>query len=346
MASIGHVAIGMAAARVRGDRRAAGWRSMTAWSAISMLPDADVIGFAMGVAYGDPWGHRGATHSFAFALAAGLAIALVASWFGRPAVRTGRFATLVLASHPVLDTFTDGGLGCALFWPFDLTRYFAPWRPIPVSPIGLDYLTSYGLMVFVVELILFSPIFLFALWPRHRRPIGRPALATLGIVWLAGAWLIASTDPVRERVMGMVLREETVLARGFSEPAFAAVTRGQSKEMVRKALGEPLQQFWFYGSGEKSAFEISAADLPPACVSVGFRDAVVSRAFDPDQCKKIGIAVGTPIADVVRILGGCPSDECWMFGWSPGGRYYRQRDVCFFKGLATEKFRRWAREPN
>ena len=24
--------------------------------------------------------------------------------------------------------------GCAFFWPFDLTRYFLPWRPIPVAP--------------------------------------------------------------------------------------------------------------------------------------------------------------------------------------------------------------------
>ena len=38
----------------------------------------------------------------------------------------------------------DGGLGCALFWPFDLTRYFAPWRPIPVAPIGMDFFSPHG----------------------------------------------------------------------------------------------------------------------------------------------------------------------------------------------------------
>jgi inner membrane protein len=27
--------------------------------ALAMLPDLDVIGFALGVQYGDPWGHRG-----------------------------------------------------------------------------------------------------------------------------------------------------------------------------------------------------------------------------------------------------------------------------------------------
>jgi hypothetical protein len=35
------------------------------WSALSILPDADVIGFAIGVPYGDPWAHRAVTHSFA-----------------------------------------------------------------------------------------------------------------------------------------------------------------------------------------------------------------------------------------------------------------------------------------
>ena len=32
--------------------------SIAWWSALSLLPDADVIGFALGVEYGDPWGHR------------------------------------------------------------------------------------------------------------------------------------------------------------------------------------------------------------------------------------------------------------------------------------------------
>jgi hypothetical protein len=39
----------------------------TYWKAVgglmAMLPDLDVIGFALGVRYGDPWGHRGAAHS-------------------------------------------------------------------------------------------------------------------------------------------------------------------------------------------------------------------------------------------------------------------------------------------
>ncbi len=37
----------------------------------------------------------------------------------------------------MLDATTNGGLGIAFFSPFDLDRYFLPWRPLQVSPIGL-----------------------------------------------------------------------------------------------------------------------------------------------------------------------------------------------------------------
>ena len=165
MASLGHIAAGAAAARldrlpVRGRRPTLA--AVVFWSALSFLPDADVIGFAFGVGYADEWGHRGATHSLVFALAVGTLIGLLAPRVGRPALTTGALASLVLASHPLLDILTDGGLGCALFWPFDQTRYFAPWRPIPVAPIGLDFFGTRGLKVALTEVILFTPVWWFA----------------------------------------------------------------------------------------------------------------------------------------------------------------------------------------
>ena len=81
----------------------------------------------------------------------------------------GLLAAVVLVSHPLFDTLTNGGLGCALFWPFDNTRYFAPWTPIPVSPIGLAYFSPYGLMVAITEIVFFSPLLIFGLWPPKER---------------------------------------------------------------------------------------------------------------------------------------------------------------------------------
>ena len=63
MASVGHIVVGMAAARVHDTARDPAWPAMAFWSAISLLPDADVIGFGLGIRYADEWGHRGATHS-------------------------------------------------------------------------------------------------------------------------------------------------------------------------------------------------------------------------------------------------------------------------------------------
>ena len=45
---------------------------------LSVSPDFDVVGFAMGIEYGDFLGHRGFTHSFVFAILCGsLAAALL-----------------------------------------------------------------------------------------------------------------------------------------------------------------------------------------------------------------------------------------------------------------------------
>lgn len=104
-----------------------------------MVPDLDVIGFFFGIRYGDLWGHRGLTHSLFFA---GLLSAVPVGLRHRresTSAKTWLFVYFFLctASHGVLDAMTDGGLGVALFSPFDSTRYFLPFQPVAVSPIGI-----------------------------------------------------------------------------------------------------------------------------------------------------------------------------------------------------------------
>lgn len=167
MASVGHVMVGMAAGRGYLPRGASKRRlaiSMVCFSLLSLAPDLDVIGFKFGVAYQAPWGHRGASHSLCLALVAGLVM-----WAVARRARLALFVTSVIASHGLLDTLTNGGLGCALFWPMSTERFFAPVRPLPVAPIGLGMLTSRGLSVVAIELIVFLPALLFALVPRRQR---------------------------------------------------------------------------------------------------------------------------------------------------------------------------------
>jgi inner membrane protein len=117
-------------------------RGFWAWTAVcAMLPDADVIGFALRIPYGRMLGHRGLSHSIAFAAVVG---GLAAWRWGRGRSRPALFLHffVVTASHGVLDALTDGGLGVAFFAPFDATRYFFPWRPMQVSPIGAGFFTA------------------------------------------------------------------------------------------------------------------------------------------------------------------------------------------------------------
>ena len=335
MASLGHVAVGMAAARVYEGRRPS-WRSAVAWSAVSMLPDADVIGFSLGVRYEDPWGHRGATHSFAFAVIVGIAAGLIARRFKRPALRTALFAAVVLATHPLLDTLTDGGLGCALFWPFDLTRYFAPWQPIQVAPIGLAFLSPYGAIVALSEIVLFLPLFVFAF---RTSDFTLRTSALLSVVWLVAAWLIASTDPVREATVAAILRDRTEYAPGFTESRFSAVEEGQSQAHVRQQLGAPLEEEWMYSPNGESPANMSAAETV-GCVAVHFQQDRVTESFRPAACEARGIQTGQLKADIERVLG-VPSDSCWAYTKGPPRRPFRLRLVCFHGAIAEMVARRW-----
>lgn len=169
MPSIGHVAVGLAAARIEKTPKA---MSMDAWRVLlvllSMLPDLDVVAFALGIPYAAPGGHRGAAHSLAVAGLCGLACAAGARIWRAGAVRMGIVGGLVTASHGLLDTLTDGGLGIALLWPWSNQRFFAPWRPIPVAPVGAALLSARGLEVMLLEAVQFLPLFIVGLWPRKR----------------------------------------------------------------------------------------------------------------------------------------------------------------------------------
>lgn len=129
-------------------------RLLLAATVCSMLPDVDVIGLRLGVPYGALWGHRGMTHSLLFAAIMGAALACFLAEKTSARLRIGLALFAVTASHGVLDALTDGGLGVAFFSPFDRTRYFFPWTPISVSPIGVTQIfSSYGLQVFWTEIM-------------------------------------------------------------------------------------------------------------------------------------------------------------------------------------------------
>ncbi len=133
----------------------------------TIVPDFDVIGFAFGISYRDVFGHRGFTHSLLFAAILSAILAQVFLQNRDDASKPASIAFLFLctASHGVLDALTNGGLGVAFFAPFDDTRYFFPWRPIQVSPLGVrPFFSRWGALVIVTEILwLWIPALLMAI---------------------------------------------------------------------------------------------------------------------------------------------------------------------------------------
>ncbi|WP_312370647.1 metal-dependent hydrolase [Stenotrophomonas sp.] len=154
-------------------------RLLAAGVAAAMLPDADVLAFALHIPYADAFGHRGASHSLLFAgLLAALALA-----FARQ-LRAGRlqalaFVFLCALSHPLLDALTSGGLGVALWWPWSEQRLFAPWRPIRVSPFANNFFSARGLQTVLSELRwVWLPLALACMgWKVIQSPRGRRTAA-------------------------------------------------------------------------------------------------------------------------------------------------------------------------
>ncbi len=140
---------------------------LTAFCAFA--PDLDVLTFHLGIPYSSQWGHRGWTHSLFFALCFGWLMAWLIYRRSPDLRRIGWWCVLATASHPLLDMLTDGGRGVALWWPFDASRIFFPWRPVAVSPLGIsDFFTPWGLEVLYSEVLY----------------IGFPALAIIVLIRL------------------------------------------------------------------------------------------------------------------------------------------------------------------
>lgn len=129
-------------------------RLLLAGIVIAMLPDADVLAFKFGVAYGHVFGHRGFTHSLLFALVLPTLLLAFHRFFNASLTRIWLFLFVSLLSHSVLDSLTTGGKGVGWLWPWSSERFFLPWQVIRVAPFQLaKYATPAGHAVIVSELL-------------------------------------------------------------------------------------------------------------------------------------------------------------------------------------------------
>jgi inner membrane protein len=166
MPGMGHLAVGLASARLTTPPAGRGrWRWTALLAAVSFAPDLDVLGLPLGVPHDAPFGHRGALHSLAFAALCGCGFALADRASGS---RHLPFSAAQAWSWRPTESWTHSPMAgeASRLWPFTTTRYFAPWRPIPVSPAGPAIFSERGLHVLFHETLLFLPLLVVAFWPR------------------------------------------------------------------------------------------------------------------------------------------------------------------------------------
>jgi inner membrane protein len=173
MATVITHALTAAGAGLAGFRERFPWRVYEIAAICAIFPDIDVLAFACGIPYEHPLGHRGLTHSLAFALPVGIIGAWVAIRVYPELVAKRRalavYYALVTASHGLMDAMTNGGLGVAFFAPFWNERYFLPWTPIEVSPIGRYFFSRRGVEVLLNEALwIWLPVALVGLWGQTR----------------------------------------------------------------------------------------------------------------------------------------------------------------------------------
>lgn len=182
VASIGHFVVGALAGRLFVEagsppKRTAG--AVATFALLAFVPDLDVAWVAMGVADHGAGGHRGFTHTFAFAVLLGMVGALACRRSAHRPMRAFLFVAATVASHGILDALTFDSRGVMLFWPFaDVTIAFG-WRPIPSAPTGLAFVGLRGMEVAVIELIFFSPVLFCVVFPPRSFTLKRPAAVTI-----------------------------------------------------------------------------------------------------------------------------------------------------------------------
>jgi len=128
-----HAVVGLGLGRVL-VARPMPWTYWGLAAVLPILPDLDVFSTA---AYGTALGHRGITHSLAFALLVSVVAAGVTFRYLRasPWLLSSVFFA-ILASHGLLDALTKGGADIPLLWPLQV-RY-GNWGPLPVADLAFE----------------------------------------------------------------------------------------------------------------------------------------------------------------------------------------------------------------
>jgi inner membrane protein len=77
-----------------------------------------------------------------FAIMLGLIAALLSGRLRTSPRKAFAFVAFCGVSHPLLDMFTNGTHGVALWWPWSDERLVMPWHRIEASPLAFNRIAS------------------------------------------------------------------------------------------------------------------------------------------------------------------------------------------------------------
>ena len=120
---------------------------------LAAAPDLDAVLRGV-IPYDHFFGHRGFFHSPAFALLLSVALSSIIFAVARSITAVAWLALsfvwfLSTASHGILDSMTDGGLGVMLLYPASERRLFLPWTPFYAPPLGTAGLSERAIQLTV-----------------------------------------------------------------------------------------------------------------------------------------------------------------------------------------------------
>ena len=141
MATVGHLAAGVALSRASGHRGSP--VVALALVAASVAPDLDLL---LGI------NHRGPTHSVGFAAMVGVAAFLAFRLLrDDAAVQIGLLAAAAVGIHILLDLLTAHS-PVSIFWPLSRREFVLPVVLLPSAPTGEVLFTLRGLAALAAEL--------------------------------------------------------------------------------------------------------------------------------------------------------------------------------------------------
>ena len=248
---LSHPVVPIALGLALGSRVISG-RLLATGAVASVLPDLDVLAFPLGIPYAHGLGHRGASHSLAFAVFLGLVASIFAAWLRAPRKAAFLFVFAAAASHGLLDMLTNGGLGIALAWPVSDERFFFPVRVIEASPLSLRrFFSSDGAAVMVSELLwvwLPSVVVGMAVFlARRKNALG--GTKALGMAAAAACLLLLSScSPAEKPADDDRAMAERIEYLEMQADKLAAGTGGSCpREFSMLETGLPLRISMFYG---------------------------------------------------------------------------------------------------